>query len=84
MAKIKKFNNELSTLFYINIAVLILVLSAFNLAFSREEHIQVLGSETDNVFWEEMVAKHPTYRDAWIELGRMDKVKQIDPNYLQP
>ena len=86
MAKKKNFTEELTTLFYINITILILALSMFNLYSQRRNKIQVLGAETNNtnnIFWQDFMTKHPTYRDGWIELGRMDKVKQIDPNYLQ-
>ena len=48
---------------------------------NRQKNVQVLGIKTDNGYWEEIVKKHPTYRDAWVELGRTDKVKEIDPNW---
>ncbi|MEK7100336.1 MAG: hypothetical protein AAB872_00830 [Patescibacteria group bacterium] len=72
---------ELINLLYITLAVLILLLSTLNLSTKPKQETKVLGTTTDNSYWEEMVVKHPTYRDAWIELGRMDKVKQIDPNF---
>lgn len=75
---------ELNNLLNINLVVLILLLSIFNLSTPKKKSVQVLGAESNNSYWEEMIIKHPTYRDAWIELGRMDKVKQIDPNFLQP
>jgi hypothetical protein len=85
MARKRNFDKDLRTLFYINSIVLILILSILNLLSLKKKEIKVLGAETtDNTFWEEFVAKHPTYRDGWVELGRMDKVKQIDPNYHQP
>lgn len=81
MAKKRNFNKDLQFLLYINIAVIILLLSIFNLSQKPKREIQVLGAETNNSYWEEMVKKHPTYRDAWVELGRMDKVEEIDPNF---
>lgn len=84
MAKKKKFDKELQTLFYINLAVLILIISAFNLLNQKKKEVQVLGAETDSSFWQEFVIKHPTYRDGWLELGKMDKVKEIDPNFVKP
>lgn len=85
MVKTKKINGDLQTLLYINLAVLTLLLSLFNLASSsKKSRVEVLGAETDNTFWQDFVVKHPTYRDAWVELGRMDKVKEIDPNFSQP
>ena len=82
MAKRKNFEKDLRTLLYINLVVLTLLLSLFNLVSLKRKEVKVLGAESDNTFWEEFVIKHPTYRDAWIELGRMDKVKEIDPNFI--
>lgn len=81
MAKKKNFTNDLTFLFFINLTVLVLLLTMFNLSNQHKKTVKVLGAETNNSFWEEMVIKHPTYRDAWMELGRIDKVKQIDPNW---
>ena len=83
MAKLKKkdLQSELFNLLNINIAIFILLLSFFNINQKREASVQVLGTKTENTFWIDFVAKHPTYRDGWIELGRLDKVKEIDPNY---
>ena len=80
MAK-RNFNKNLQFLLYINIAVIVLLLSIFNLSLKPKHQVQVLGAETDISYWEELVKKHPTYRDAWVELGRMDKVEEIDPNF---
>lgn len=77
----KKFRNDLQLLLYINIAVIVILLSVFNLSVKQKSKITVLGATTDNSYWEEFVKKHPTYRDAWVELGRMDMVEKIDPNY---
>lgn len=75
---------ELNNLLYITFAVLILLLSIFNLQkLKRNETVMVLGVETNSSFWEDFMTKHPTYIDGWIELGRIDKVRQIDPNYFQ-
>ena len=83
MAK-KNFDKDLQTLLFINITVLILILSFFNLLSNKKSKVQVLGTESNNDYWVEIVRKHPTYRDAWIELGRLDKVEEIDPNYTMP
>ncbi len=72
---------DLEILLYINLAVIVLLLSLFNLKDKSKKEIIVLGATTSNTYWEEMVVKHPTYRDAWVELGRMDKVEEIDPNF---
>lgn len=81
MGRKKSFRDELQLLLYINIVFIILLLSIFNLSQKPKTQIQVLGAETDNSYWEEIVIKHPTYRDAWVELNRFDKVEEIDPNF---
>jgi len=46
---------------------------------------KVLGAETQvdlrQDFWNNFLSQNPNYIPGWIELGRMDKVKEIDPNY---
>lgn len=83
MPKTKSFSNELQFLFIVNLTILILILSIFNLQYIKRSEIKVLGATDDSVYWEEMVKKHPTYRDGWLELDRMDKVYEIDPNYIE-
>jgi len=81
----RKLNNLLprqwQTCLYISFTILILLLTIINLQKLNRKEIKVLGAETNNSFWEDFMQKNPTYRDGWIELGRMDQVKQIDPNY---
>jgi hypothetical protein len=43
--------------------------------------IQVGATEK---FWQDFLAKSPDYIPGWIEIGRIDKVKEIDPNYITP
>ncbi len=83
MAKSKRIyiSKELQSFLYINFALFILLLSFFNLSQIKNAEVKILGAKTDNSFWIDFVAKHPTYRDGWIELGRIDKIKEIDPNY---
>lgn len=84
MAKSKKIDisQELQSFLYINFALFILLISFFNLSqIKKRAEVKILGAKTDNSFWIDFVAKHPTYRDGWIELGRIDKIKEIDPNY---
>ena len=51
---------------------------------------KVLGAEIEEsvnneAFWNEFLANNPDYIPGWIEIGRMDKVLEIDPNYfIQP
>ncbi|MGA2910445.1 MAG: hypothetical protein ABSE04_01410 [Candidatus Microgenomates bacterium] len=49
---------------------------------------KVLGIETqvgsNEKFWEDFLNKNPNYIPGWIEIGRTDKMKEIDPNYIRP
>ena len=82
MAKIDNFSKDLNLLLYITLSILILLLSISNLqGLRKKEEIKVLGAEKDNLFWEDFATKHPTYMEAWIELGRIDKAREIDPNF---
>lgn len=69
------------TCLYITSAILVILLSMFNLQNINKKQVKVLGAETNNSFWEDFMQKHSTYIDGWIELGRIDKVNEIDPNY---
>lgn len=75
------YSKDLKMLLLINLSVIILLLSIFVLQHKNNREIKVLGVSTNNHYWEEVVTKHPTYIDGWIELERIDVVKQIDPNY---
>ena len=68
-------------------AITLLLLSALNI----ENYLapkEVLGieiqSDTNEEYWIDFLQEHPNYIPGWIELGRYDKVKQIDPNYPLP
>lgn len=67
------------------VIIALLFLSAINI----ENYLapkEVLGIESEeinnDIFWTEFLEKHPNYIPGWIELGRWDKVMQIDPNFL--
>ncbi|WKZ25345.1 MAG: hypothetical protein QY322_03050 [bacterium] len=82
MVKIRySYKKDLLVLIYINLAILIILFSLFNIQSHRNKEVAVLGATDNSDYWEEITLKHPTYRDAWVELGRMDKVYEIDPNY---
>lgn len=75
---------NLNYLIYVLASVLILLLSIFNMRERHQINKTVLGAQIesqDTVFWQEITKDNPTYIDAWVELGRMDKVFEIDPNY---
>lgn len=79
---------QYTTYFLFSITVVaLLLLSALNI----ENYLapkKVLGAEIEDNsqegFWEDFLSKYPTYIPGWIELGRYDKVKQVDPNFLLP
>lgn len=76
-----------SVLFYLLIVITLLV-SALNINTYLKPN-RVLGAETQevdsrDVFWQNFVSKNPNYIPGWIEIGRMDKVREIDPNYIMP
>lgn len=89
--KQKQVKKPYDQLFIYSAILLILFLTIFNI----NKHLStktVLGTSTTNepqntaalnerLFWEDFVEKNPSYIPGWIELGRMDKVREIDPNY---
>jgi hypothetical protein len=70
------------------IAVLIILfLSATNIR-SYFTPVKVLGiessEESDTLFWEKFLKNNPEYIPGWLEIGRIDKANEIDPNYIIP
>ena len=51
------------------------------LGVSTQEVSLIKPTSSDVLFWVDFLSKNPTYIPGWIELGRMDKVVEIDPNY---
>ena len=83
----KSVNKVFNQLLVFVAALLVLLLSAVNIG-SYQSPKKVLGAESqvnsDNKFWEEFLVKNPDYIPGWIEIGRFDKVNEIDPNYFTP
>lgn len=76
------------TVLFYSLIVLALLVSALNIGTYLKPN-KVLGAETQEVnstdtFWQDFLSKNPNYIPGWIEIGRMDKVIQIDPNYFRP
>jgi hypothetical protein len=74
-----------SNLYFYVIAILILILSIININSYFPQKPPVLGVETKNtegIFWYDFLQKHPNYIPGWIEIGRVDKAIEIDPNYF--
>ena len=83
----KSVNKVFNQLLVFVAALLVLLLSAINIG-DYQSPKKVLGAESqvdyDNKFWEEFLVKNPDYIPGWIEIGRFDKVNEIDPNYFTP
>lgn len=83
----RKLNRIFLEIFFYVIAVFLLILASANLN-SYFSPAKVLGTEVqdnnEEEFWTDFLSKNPDYIPGWIELGRWDKVKQIDPNYPLP
>lgn len=65
--------------------LLILFITSLNINnYSKPKQVKVLGTETVNkeeIFWQDFLNKNPDYIPGWIETGKMDKAKEIDPNF---
>jgi len=81
----KKVNQAAKQLLIFTAIIFILLLTSTNIG-SYLTPKKVLGVETqidlEEKFWQEFLDKNPNYIPGWIEIGRNDKVKEIDPNYL--
>lgn len=82
-SKITKGKNYL---FIYIISFIILILTIVNLNnYINPINTKVLGveaSNTDGIFWYNLLRENPDYIPGWIEIGRTDKIKLIDPNYF--
>ncbi|KKS96207.1 MAG: hypothetical protein UV71_C0001G0081 [Microgenomates group bacterium GW2011_GWC1_43_13] len=83
----KRVNKVIRQLLVFIAALFVLLLSAANIE-SYQSPKKVLGAESqvnsNDKFWEEFLEKNPDYIPGWIEVGRIDKVNEIDPNYFTP
>lgn len=67
----------------------LLLLSIVNIKnYTSEKQVNevVLGAKTDKIsndeFWNSFLNENPNYIPGWIEVNKLDKVRQIDPNYF--
>ncbi len=82
-----KHSNINKRFFYFSISIVILLLlSLLNI---RNYFLPkaVLGIKTqakslNEEFWNEYLKNNPNYVPGWLEIGRVDKALQIDPNYF--
>jgi hypothetical protein len=81
----KKVNQAARQLLMFTAIIFVLLLASTNIR-SFLTTKKVLGIETqinlNEIFWQDFLDKNPNYIPGWIEIGRNDKVKEIDPNYL--
>lgn len=82
----QKVNKSAKEVFIYVVFLFILLLTAINISNFLQPQKKVLGitsqENTDEEFWREFLEKHPNYIPGWIELKRLDKVSEIDPNYF--
>jgi hypothetical protein len=64
----------------------LLLLTSINLNhYLAPQKTEVLGAKTEynpEDFWKGFLAENKHYIPGWIEIGRIDKAAQIDPNYF--
>ncbi len=81
----KRLNEISKELFMYVFILFILLLTAANINNFLKPKTKVLGIETHNTsdieFWEDFLKNHPRYIPGWVEIERLDKVKEIDPNW---
>ncbi|MCX6703939.1 MAG: hypothetical protein NTZ07_00655 [Candidatus Woesebacteria bacterium] len=83
----KKVNRAAKQLLIFAAALFILLLASVNIK-NYLAPKKVLGTkirvDATEKFWQDFLARSPNYIPGWIEIGRIDKVKEIDPNYITP
>lgn len=80
--------------------ILLLTITGLNLYLFLHKEPTVLGVQTsplsERQYWQKVVRKNPTYRDAWVQIAKLDyemgnhkyaevalsRAKNIDPNSL--
>lgn len=85
LLKMQKVSLDLFTLVAISF---ILLLASVNITTYLEPKkvlgVSVVEAHSDEAFWQDFLSKNPSYLPGWVAIGRMDKVKEIDPNYIKP
>lgn len=84
----KKVQEVYKELIIYVLCLLSLLLSSVNInRFLTPKKVLGVATEkkvSEREFWEDFVNKNPNYIPGWIELGRQDRVREIDPNYIRP
>lgn len=83
----KQSINKTLQMVFMSLSVLFIILLTFiNIkSFLTPPETQVLGAVTQSTpddFWKEFLSENDNYIPGWIEIGRIDKAAQIDPNYF--
>jgi hypothetical protein len=80
----KKINTAVIEIFVFTSILFVLLLTLVNIQ-NYLTPKKVLGTETQidpsQKFWGDFLTKNPNYLPGLKETGRMDKVKEIDPNW---
>lgn len=88
--KLTTDNKNAELIVYVSIIFILLTLSLVNirniLTLRKDNtEIKVLGIETANnaedKFWSSFLVKNPNYLPGLIETGKIDKAREIDPNF---
>jgi hypothetical protein len=84
----RSVNKVAKELFIYVFLLFILLIVSINIDnYLKPKEVNVLGSKTENTegeFWQDFLTKNPEYVPGWIETGRIDKAREIDPNYIKP
>jgi hypothetical protein len=85
----KQVNKVARQVLMMTAILFILLLTSINIEYYLTTK-KVLGIETNTdpkisskqtKFWNKFLTENPDYIPGWIEVGRFDKVREIDPNY---
>ncbi len=84
----KRVNKIAKELFIYVSLLFVLLITSINIDnYLKQKETKVLGTETENkevTFWQNFLTKNPNYVPGWIEIGRIDRAREIDPNYIKP
>lgn len=81
---VKKIRNSILEVAIYTLVITLLLISIQNIKTYLQPK-KVLGIATTNnydIFWSKFLKQNPNYVPGWIETGREDIVKQIDPNFF--
>ena len=71
---------------FFSVAILVLLFFSFLNISNYYLTKPVLGAKTgtslsNDDFWKEYLKNNPNYVPGWLEIGRVDKAREIDPNF---